>query len=216
MSRARVSQDVIEVLVSFSGPAAPYVPTANQSVLSAANVKVVTGLTETIVNGCDLTATGSPASVLVVWDIWFSQNLPAGAKTCRLQLRRTNAGGAVLATSSTYTAPSSNAGGLAQEWYSNYTDASPTDYHYVITIQEMTAGNTTTEVWSGSQLMRLNPTVKAIVSQDVIEALVAISAPKVRVSQDVIEVLMADSETQSPPPSAPGAVATTTSYGFVS
>jgi hypothetical protein len=75
---------------------------------------------------------------------------------------------------------------------------STANYHYVITIQEKTAGNTTTEIWSGSQLMRLNPTVKVLVSQD------------------VIEVLMADSETKSPPPSAPGAVATTTSYGFVS
>ena len=200
MGKARVSQNVVEVLVPFT-PASAYVPAANKSYLSASNVKVVTGLTETLVDGCDLTATGSPAAVNITWDIWFSQNLPAGTKTCRLQLRRTNAAGAVLATSGTYTAPSSNAGGLAQKWASYYDDASPTDYRYVMTIQEMTGGNTTTEIWSGSRLYRLNPTVTAIVSQDVVEVLGSFPG-KVEVSQNVVEVLMTESETQTDPPSA--------------
>jgi hypothetical protein len=216
MPGARISQHVVEVLTPLT-PAGPYIPAANVQYNSTTNYKLVTGLAETIITSCDLTATGSPASVVAAWDIWLSQNLGANSpRTCVVRLRRTNVSGAILATSATVSetsAQDSNLGLFAEVWGS-YTDNSPTDYHYVLTLQETTAGNTATELWVGASAFRLNPTVTAILSQDVIEVLAA-DTSRARVSQYVIEVLMADADTQTTPPAPPGGGGQS-SFGYVS
>jgi len=203
MARARVSQRVVEVLVPFS-IAAAYVPAANQSYATTTLAKIVTGLDETIIPGCDLTATGTPASVLVIWDVYFSQYEVGKTKSARLQLRRTNIAGAVLYTSATFTAlVDSKAGIESHEVWTipgNYLDAAPTDYQYVLTMDE-TGGTATAacEIWSASTYLLLNPTVTGIMSQDVVEVLGSFPG-KTRVSQCIVEVLMTESESQSAAP----------------
>lgn len=211
MPGARVSQHVVEVLTPLT-PASPYVPTANQVYSSSDLVKIVTGLTETIVPGCDLTATGSPASVVIGWDLWISQYSPTHSKQATLRIRRTNVAGAVLASTVIGDSGDSQAGHQA-EWTSYYLDAAPTDYHYVLTVQE-TLGFSTAEIWTNSRLLDLNPTVTGIVSQDVLEVLGSFPS-QAKVSQCVIEVLMADADTQTTPPAPPGGGGMA-SFGYVS
>lgn len=187
-ARAKVSQDVVEVL--FADPGLGSLPTgasANQSYTLAASTLEVTGQTETVLTGCDLTATGSPTVVGIDINMWISQYRPGTAKAATLRLRRTSVTGTALASANAPDAGDSQVG-HQYNWVTTYNDASPTDYRYVITAQE-TAGNASTEIWSNSILFKLyTDPANAIVSSDVVEVLVQ-QDPSVRVGQNVIEVL---------------------------
>ena len=196
MAKARVSQHVVEVLVPFA-PVAVYAAEYDKSYVSAVNEKIVTGLTETVIPGCDLTATGTPTVVAVFWDVWVSQNLSGVAKQATLRVRRTDASGTVLASTIIGDSGDSQAGHQA-EWNSSYADSAPTDYRYVFTVQE-TAGNASAEIWSNSKSFILCTNSTALVSQDVVEVLGSFPG-SVRVGQFIVEVLLTESETQSPAP----------------
>jgi hypothetical protein len=113
-------------------------------------VEVVVGETETILPGCDLTL--SSGSVMVVsWDVKVSQYCYNTAKSGILRLRRTSTSGSVLA-SSTFGDTLDYTTGDKTEWSSSYTDSSPTDGHYVITVQD-TSGVSTCQTWSALRTM---------------------------------------------------------------
>ena len=99
---------------------------------------------ETIVPGCDLTVTGT--SVNLTWDLQGSQNLSGSSKQVTWRVRRDNLTGTVLASiARNGTTDSSLGNDPGVTWVSNFTDASPTTGHYVLTVEG--TGVAVTPVW---------------------------------------------------------------------
>ena len=114
---------------------------------------VVTGQSETILNGCDLVIPLG-ASVDLAWTVWISQNAPGWSKSVAFRLRRTDLTGTVLASGSTGDSGDST-GGHQVSWVAAYSDSSPTDGRYVLTVQE-TGGNSSTQIWSDTRAFSLS------------------------------------------------------------
>lgn len=115
------------------------------------NYKVVTGLSETVLAGCDLTISGSP--VRMRWSTTISQNRNGVVKQATMRLRRTNTSGTILASKVIGDSGDSTSGNQAS-WSSYFLDSAPTDGHYVLTVQE-TAGDASTEIWSALRTFEL-------------------------------------------------------------
>lgn len=119
------------------------------------NLLMVTGTTETVLNGCDLTMpTTLPAQIPIDWDIWISQNDPGHTKQATLRLRRTNTSGTILVSSVVPDTGDSSTGHQA-EWKGTYVDTAPTDGHYVLTVQE-TAGTAGTQIYSDTRTFHVD------------------------------------------------------------
>lgn len=112
-------------------------------------IKIVTGQTETIVTGCDFTITNGAASISISWDLWTSQNDSGHAKVLTCRVRRTDNSGAILA-SKTINGTADAVDGRQNQWTDGYIDSSPTDGHYVLTVEE-TTGTAGSEVWAAGR-----------------------------------------------------------------
>lgn len=113
------------------------------------NVKVVTGLTETLLPGCDITLQSINGDVVVNIVLAISQYRVGVGKAATMRLRRTNVAGTLL-----WSLPFGDLGdsrtGHQQVWVATAIDTVPTDGRYVLTIQE-TAGDGSTEIWSDTR-----------------------------------------------------------------
>lgn len=89
--------------------------------------------TERIVGDMDVTVSGSAMTIAV--DLWVSMNQFGTHKFAVARVRRDNATGAVLATSSFAEFGSDDTGGHSLEWATSFTDATPTTGRYVVTLQ---------------------------------------------------------------------------------
>ena len=108
-----------------------------------------TGITETIISGCDLALLSVPPllPIPIVIDLWTSQNNFGTGKQLTVRLRRTNLAGAILQTW-IVAGNSDNTSGHLDRVSATISDINPTDGHYVLTGQENNAGN---QVWSDTR-----------------------------------------------------------------
>ncbi len=83
---------------------------------------------------CDVTVTPT-GTVSITWIIYFSTHA-AGAKTATMRLRRSDLNGAVLASQAFGDPGSDSMAGAQQSWSSSYSDTTPTDGRYVMTLVE--------------------------------------------------------------------------------
>jgi hypothetical protein len=114
----------------------------------------VTGLTETIANGMDLTLPFQALiSVAITVVISVSQSDPGHVKGMSVRLRRTNTSGTILRTDTVGDQGDSSNGNQTSFSYS-YTDNSPSDGHYVVTVQE-TGGTSATQIYSLNRTLTL-------------------------------------------------------------
>ena len=120
---------------------------------------MVTGLSETVLSGADLSmSTAGLSSIPIAWDIWVSQYEPTHHKGLTLRLRRDSAAGAILVTVTEPEATVDSATGWDQEWDSSYSDTAPTTGRYVLTVQETIgtskgtpAPSVNVQIWSASR-----------------------------------------------------------------
>ena len=144
---------VIYLPPSGAGGNAAWTPTGTPRVTNntnpSGNLKVVTGGTETIVPGGDLTLNSGTTAALS-WDLWVSDYDPGFTKQVTCRVRRDNIAGSILA-STVLTGFSDQVTGHAQEWASTYADGSLTDGHYVLTVQETSATPAAAQIWSDTR-----------------------------------------------------------------
>ena len=110
--------------------------------------KIATGTVETVVSGCDLIYIGTlPAAVPITIGLWTSQNNYGTSKTLTVRLRRTSITGTIIQTW-TIAGSVDDVTGHRDHTVATLSDATPTDGHYLLTVQEDNAGN---EVWSDTR-----------------------------------------------------------------
>jgi pilus assembly protein Flp/PilA len=116
---------------------------------------IVTGQSEIVIPGCNLTITPGP-TVSIAWSISISQDDYGIHKGAELSLRRDDTTGAILDSYSVGDQGDSEAGDQ-YTWIGAYTDSGPTDGKYVITVQE-TSGSSNTQIWSATRQFSLTTT----------------------------------------------------------
>lgn len=119
------------------------------------DVLVVTGLTETILPGCDIWVS-TPAGVALSWNIWISHQNSGTFKQELITIKRDNIAGATLDSFSTPAGSDGgdNTNGHQFNWTGTFIDSSPTTGHYVISVTEIAVGvgdPTTTQIWSDTR-----------------------------------------------------------------
>lgn len=128
----------------LTAPGAGFLLAHNTNAASGV-IQVGADTTETIITGLDVTLAGAAtaAPIPLNWNVWISQSHSGVVKGCALRLRRTNAAGALLASLALGDPGGDSVAGHQQQWKDTLFDDSPTDGHYVITIQNTAASGAT-------------------------------------------------------------------------
>ncbi len=128
----------------LTAPGAGFLLAHNTNAASGV-IQVGADTTETIITGLDVTLAGAAtaAPIPLNWNVWISQSHSGVVKGCALRLRRTNAAGALLASLALGDPGGDSVAGHQQQWRDTLFDDSPTDGHYVMTIQNTQAVGST-------------------------------------------------------------------------
>ncbi len=128
----------------LTAPGAGFLLAHNTNAASGV-IQVGADTTETIITGLDVTLAGAAtaAPIPLNWNVWISQSHSGVVKGCALRLRRTNAAGALLASLALGDPGGDSVAGHQQQWRDTLFDDSPTDGHYVMTIQNTQAAGST-------------------------------------------------------------------------